>query len=67
MYGFSGTCIIQYRERRVKTVLYHDHEDGTIVYTMNRTFHFEQFENFSEGDVITTINFVYVVSMCELL
>ena len=47
----------------MKTVLYHDHEDGIIAYTMNRTFHFEQFENFSENDTIMTINFVYVVSV----
>ena len=44
----------------MKTVLYHDHEDGIIAYTMNRTFHFEQF---SENDTIMTINFVYVVSV----
>ena len=56
--------IIQYRERRVKTILYHDNEDGIIAYTMNRTFHFEQFEKFTENDTIMTINFVYVVRKC---
>ena len=41
------------------------YDNGTIEYTMNRTFHFEQFGNFSEDDIITTINFVYVVSICN--
>ena len=39
------------------------YSNGTIAYNMSRTFHFEQFGNFSEDDKITTINFVYVVSM----
>ena len=47
----------------MRTVLNHDHGEGTITYTFNRTFHFEQYQNFSEDDVITTINFVYVVSI----
>ena len=47
----------------MKTILNHYHDNGTIEYTMNRTFHFEQFGNFSEDDIITTINFVYVVSI----
>ena len=36
--------------------------DGTITYVMNRTFYFEENSNYSENDIITTINFVYVVS-----
>ena len=47
----------------MKNILNHDHDNGTIEYTMSRTFHFEQFGNFSEDDIITTINFVYVVSI----
>ena len=47
----------------MKTILNHYRDNGTIEYTMNRTFHFEQFGNFSEDDIITTINFVYVVSI----
>ena len=39
------------------------HSDGTIAYNMSRTFHFEQYKNFSDEDMITTINFVYVVSV----
>ncbi|XP_065920344.1 lysosome membrane protein 2-like isoform X2 [Dysidea avara] len=48
----------RYREIREKTVL--DQSDGTITYVMNRTFHFEENSNYSESDLITTINFVYV-------
>ena len=46
----------------MKTIVGH-YNNGTIAYNMSRTFHFEQFGNFSEDDKITTINFVYVVSM----
>ena len=48
------------REYREKTVL--EQGDGTITYVMNRTFYFEENSNYSENDIITTINFVYVVS-----
>jgi len=49
------------REIRKKTVL--NQSDGTITYVMNRTFHFEEdYSNYSESDLITTINFVYVVN-----
>ena len=47
----------------MKTVLGHNHSEGTITFTFNRTFYFEQYENFSEDDMITTINFIYVVSV----
>ncbi|XP_065920236.1 lysosome membrane protein 2-like [Dysidea avara] len=50
-----------YREIRKKTVL--DRSNGTITYVMNRTFHFEQVGDYSESDVITTINFAYVAAI----
>jgi len=58
------------RERRVKTVQWH--ANGTIAYKMARTFHFDQLQsgNLSDDDMITTINFPYVVSMmvkCSLI
>ena len=46
----------------MKTILHHNHNNGTIEYTMSRTFHFEQYKNFSDDDMVTTVNFVYVVS-----
>ena len=47
----------------MKTILHHNHNNGTIEYTMSRTFRLEQYKNFSDDDMITTINLVYVVSM----
>ena len=47
----------------MKTILHHNHNNGTIEYTMSRTFHLEQYKNFSDDDIITTINLVYVVSI----
>ena len=50
----------------MKTILHHHHNNGTIEYKMNRTFHFEQYKNFSDDDMVTTINFVYVVSTLSI-
>ena len=40
-----------------------DEAKGTITYLMNRSFHFEHSaeNNYSESDLITTINFAFVV------
>jgi len=61
VYGSSWTGFIIIREIRQKTVL--NEANGIITYLMNRTFHFEHSSenNYTENDIITTINLPFVV------